>query len=595
MEKGCRYLSDALYKKNLSYLERVNNPLQKKILKTNSNSAYIKRGVLGKRNIIKIFNNAEYPIHSNYDPYVNGKIIADAISKEDCDIVFQFGLGIGYELWEMQKKNPNKIYLVIEPDVEIFKNTLHCIDIKPIMESINLFIGNDEKAINEVFSYILNRYKSLRVKFVVLPSYKVIYKKLWENVMNSIKKTLNMYYISVNTNNSLQKRWVRNYILNLSSLKESKPVESLKKYFNEKPAIVVSGGPSLNLNIEALKNINDRCIIVAAGSGATVLESNKIKAHIIGAIDGSKAEESIFKDFALNSNTALLYSSQTYYSVLHMFKGKKFLLNQVDMDEYLHKGMGWKKSQGYSGPSIANIVTYNLSQLGCNPIIFLGQDMCYSENSSYAKGARKYNRYTKEELEANPNLIKVHNKKGEEVYTTSVFLSFKYSLENCIKAHPHIKYLNGSDNGLNIEGADNIDFNRYFDDIISNEKKINIDEILKKIYEDEVDKDSMNDNDIILDLHNQNKKIINICEEIVNLINKEKDNHELVENIKQREKVLLKLNLYNNILKKLMEPIEFLLPKNYIGRSLNYYMYVLDKCYIMEKAFHGEDIIKEGE
>lgn len=557
-----------------------------KLLGIDHGSAQLIRGETGKRTIcVKRQNGNEIFIHSRINPRESAKFISDYTFREPCDIVFLFGLGLGYELREMKKINPKKVYFVVEPDFEIFRCNLMVNDIQPVMKEINLFVGNNENQIIHALNYIIDKYKSIKIQFVVLPPYKVLYKELWDKIENQLRKLLNGYLVAINTNNSQQKKWVRNYVMNLDYISNTYPLEKLRKSFKDKPAIIVGAGPSLEENIETLKLVQNKAVIAAVGSGAGILESNGIRAHIIGAMDGSKAEEKIFNGLKYNADSMLFYSSQVYYNVPKLINGPKFLMNQVEMDEYLHKKLNWKYIARYSGPSIANVITHNLSELGCNPIIILGQDMCYSKNKLYAEGAKHKKEFTLQQLENNPAYIKAVNNKGDEVYTTPAFMSFKYESEGIIKNHPRIVYLNGTSHGIAIDGAQNIDFNEYYKNELSNYKDIDFPIFSKDI------KGDGSEEKVKSQLFDELHRVIDSCEEMVKSIQENGD--KTVNIINENEKILSKVPLFANVFMGMLEFIEYLLPKDYLNNILNKYLFVLDKCYIMEKAFQGQDIVKE--
>ena len=556
------------------------------MLSIDQGSAKLIRGETGKRTIcVKRENGNEIFIHSRINPRESAKFISDYTFREPCDIVFLFGLGLGYELREMQKNNPKKIYFVVEPDFEIFKCNLMVNDIQPVMKEINLFVGNNENQIIQALNYIIDKYKSIKIQFVVLPAYKVLYKELWGKIEYQLRKLLNGYLVAINTNNSQQKKWVRNYVMNLDYINNTYPLVKLRKCFKDKPAIIVGAGPSLEENIETLKLVQDKAIIAAVGSGAGILESNGIRAHILGAMDGNKAEEKIFNGLKYNADSMLFYSSQVYYNVPKLINGTKFLMNQVEMDEYLHKKLGWEYISGYSGPSIANVITYNLSELGCNPIIILGQDMCYSKNRLYAEGSKNNKEFTPEQLENDPAYIKTVNNKGDEVYTTPAFMSFKYESEEIIKNHHDIVYLNGTSHGITIDGTQNIDFNEYYKKEISNYKNIDF-----PIFSKDIERDGTEEK-IKSQLSEELYMVMDCCEEMVKSIQENRDN--IVNIINENEKKLSRVPLFANVFMGMLEFIEYLLPKDYLNNALNKYLFILDKCYIMEKAFQGQDIVKE--
>ncbi|CAB1241635.1 conserved hypothetical protein [Clostridiaceae bacterium BL-3] len=582
-----------VYQKNMKFIKKINSYLYDKINEVELKTV---KKVITKNhyiNIVKNVNENEFIIHSQYAPQYQAKFIARNAFKDDkYDIIFLFGLGLGYELKEMIKLNGKVRYFVVEPDEEIFKLLLEYDDIKYLFNRINIhfILGHNSEDIGRFYNNVIGFEKSVNIKFVVLPSYQNIYESLINDIFSNIKEKINVFRVNINTVTVSHKQWFQNYIGNLKYADNMCPVTKLKENFNGEPAIVVSAGPSLNYNIETLRELQGKVLITTAGSGISVLENKKIKADIICMIDGWVNESRLIENVELNRDAAVFYSSMLYYKILSKLQGPKFLLNVNNMDSEIYSTIGEDPFNLFSGPSVANSLVYNLSELGCSPIIFLGQDLCYSSGKNYAEGAT-YERDMSGELN-NKGYIKMKNKTNVDVYTTPTFLSMKTSMEFCIKLHPHIKYLNGTEDGLEIEGAKNIDFNEYARKNFNDEYSLNIKDVYDNFINNETDIEKLKCME--KNLENENTKLIDLLKESIKYMDSGIEQKKIYKVIERSYNKLNSIRLYKNIIEPALGSLDFLYKnKNYIERNKQKFAYVLDKCLIMDNAFTY--IVKGGE
>lgn len=487
----------------------------------------------------------------------------------------------------MLKLNSNTRYFIIEPNIEIFKKSLEISDIKFLFNNNNIFfiLDNRLEYIINFFETLVYNDKTVNIKFVVLPTYYLIYNELINKIEEHVNELINKIRINIRTVNLSNRAWCQAFIANFKHLKSACPVQKLKPVFQNVPAIIVAAGPSLNYNIDKLKEVNGNAIIAAVGTGIQILEANNIRADLAGAIDVWKSEEELFQNLNLNRDIPLLYSSHLCYSIPSIISGPKFVMNCGLMDTYINTNLKWEQYNIFTGPSIANTIAYNLSELGCNPIIFLGQDMCFAEEKWYAKGAKNNADFTKEQLEKQ-GYIKTKNKKNKDVYTMNTFLGMKTSMEQCIEQHPYIKYLNGTEDGLKIKGAEDIDFNSYIEKNL-NVKKEPIGNIIKKVYNrhiEDYDKEAISK--FIGCTKEQNDNIISLIKDLLLVIGGDSSENEKRQHINYVEDLLNKNDFYSFFVKTLINEVEFIYKsKPYLERMEQQYSYILDKCMIMENAF----------
>ena len=575
-----------IYSKNMRLIKSLNLYLYDEVKNIEISTVKKIKTKNNEDNIVKKVNGNDYVIHSQYDPKYQAKYIAQNAFEDNCDIIFLFGLGLGYELKEMIKLNNNIRYFIVEPDEEIFKMLVENCDIKFLFGKANVhfILGKNPEDIGRFYANVIGGQKSLKIKFLVLPSYQNIYEDLIYSIFSNIKEKINIFRVNIHTGITSHRQWVQNYIGNLKYLDFVCPVTRLKEKFSGKPVIIVSAGPSLNYNIEVLRRIQDKVLVATAGSGINILENKGIKADIICMIDGWQDESDLIENVEINKNSSLFYSNMLYYTIVDKLQGPKFLLNMTNMDTKVYDTMDERPFATFSGPSVANVLAYNLSQLGCNPIIFLGQDLCYSSGRNYAEGAI-YEKDMSMEFE-NKGHIKLKNKNNEDVYTTPVFLAMKSSMEYCIKLYPHIKYLNGTLDGLKIYGAEDIDFNRYAEEYFMNGYYSNVD--LNDVYGNFINKDlNLKKIEYMKEsLENENNELIKMLKDSLTFLESELDKSKVTKYIEKVYKKMNNIELYRDIINPDLYNLEYIHKnRNYIEKNKQKLAYILDKCLVMENAF----------
>lgn len=518
-------------------------------------------------------------IHSTYDVEREFFRMFSSVDKNaERVVIFGFSIGKCIDYICNNFKNLNNI-TIIEPDLNIFKVMLNSINISELTErvgKITFIINKSKEEATEILWDCLNNKLTEKVELVYNIPYRSLYPEYFEYVINMVTSKIREYLLNISTDEIFRFKWAENIIKNN---KHSVPLlVELSGKFKDIPVILVSAGPSLNYNIQYLKQINDKSIIFALGSAIKILDSNGIVPHFRLAFDGSEAERNVFKNIDTKAST-LIFSDMLNYNIVNEYKGNKLrmVLNTDYISQYIQYKVYGNNNIFDSGFSVANVALDVVLKLGFEKIIFLGQDLCYTEGNVHAKGT-----WRQENNEVNfdeSKFIKTINVIGETVYTDRSFLGMRDKLEQKIKINNGITYINATERGLNIEGT----INKTFSDVMKVDlnNTFNIEDKLDVLF-NEFNKDKKESDKLKV----VNLTIINELKDIIKI------NEDRIKRIKKLEKYCEKGLGINKLMLELkyIQNIEYELDNSdFYKKTIGAILFNKFKIISMHYAYTGKD------
>ncbi|MDR1483099.1 MAG: DUF115 domain-containing protein [Synergistaceae bacterium] len=236
-------------------------------------------------------------------------------------------------------------------------------------------------------------------------------------------------------------------------------IDSLGDRFKNRPFVCVAAGPSLDKNFHLLKDVQDKCVIVAADAVLEKLLKNGIRPHIVTVLERVVETYNIF--FATNvekyreecENILLVSQAVCIPRISGRWPGPVCIIgkNSVSTDVWLVQDtLGGRLMS--SGTSVAHVNYAIASEFGASAVAIIGQDLAYgTDGRSHAGDVGLIEDIPSPDR--NPNLFKIPGALGGTVYTSEVWLSFLRLLENNIRQTPHIKSYDCTEGGALILGT----------------------------------------------------------------------------------------------------------------------------------------------
>lgn len=489
--------------------------------------------------ILKVnYDNKIKYIGSKYNVKNDIKQIVDQFNEvEAFNTVYIIGLGTGAYIDSIKKTISSTIkVIVLEPIVEIYEKYNNLNQVLNEDTQFNIFSLEQEHIDKVKESIIQNTFNGIRI--IIHPGYEQVFTKEVKDTIELIRDYLRNTIMARSTSIYFSKMWYESTIKNLKYICNSKSVTDIEGCYEGKPAVIVSAGPSLDKNIKELKKVKNKFVIISGGRTLKALLENDIVPDYLCIVDGSEESYMLVEDYIDKYNIPLVSSELVPYKVLEKIRGEKlFYANSQEINKLLKT-----KTKNLSvGGSVAHLCTMFAIHCKCNPIIFVGQDLAYTNEKVHADNST-FKNINYDELENFEKVksdmdIYVRDIYGNFVRTSPSLDTFRKTFEEIIRVFNTFKFINCTEGGAHINGSSImklVDCIRIYDD----GKKLDIIKIgeHKNILEIETVerllKNTITYLEVLLD---KTKEAVNINKKILN--NSRKKNNYIEKYIKQLEKM----------------------------------------------------------
>jgi hypothetical protein len=381
---------------------------------------------------------------------------------EGCGTVFLCGCGFGYPVFEIfNNKMSHTLVIVFEEDVYLFKAMLYYFDLRPVIESgkFIFFIGG--------WDYFINVFESLFFGiFILSTSPAVVYthtarrnfKDRYNKIIRELVSYLCLMVLYIGNDHKDNMIGLINIMKNVKHIIENPYISCLKDKYKGYPAFVIANGPSLDKNIQHLKDIGGRGLIICMESAIIPLLRNGIKPDILVVIERLKASYIYhFRDVKYPDGIALLGLAQINSLVFDSFPGEKLPIfrDREFLNIWLCRYLG-DGSVIDAGVNVSHLATEIALYLGADPIIFAGQDFAYGEDDATHSKSSIYSeergRKSMEFIRSIPSVY-LEGNDGAPVRSNEMWAQLKEGLELKISAHTDRHFINATEGGAKIKGT----------------------------------------------------------------------------------------------------------------------------------------------
>lgn len=354
-----------------------------------------------------------------------------------------FGCELGYLAWQMYEVSGKSLDIFVYEDdpqkIEYARSygVLDWID----EDKLNIIVENDTK---KLFNEMINRHLTLENE--MLTSF-YIEGDLFEHLSGAERNLAVEILQNLGTELNYIGAIERNFYLNYKSV--SKTVDDIDRSELGCNWIIVGGGPSVDYNIDYLKEEKGKSVIIAVSTIVKRLLNEAVRPDYIIAID---MVEKLYKHIEgiEDIGIPLIMSDYVNWRFGEKYKGEKYLIptDGKFFSKELYRAANikpWNAPGTVTSAAIDVVV-----RLGAKTITLVGVDLAYPGNYSHAGGTLDYQEINKE------GCIKVPAVNGGEVETTLFLKAFLREIEWMIRNNPGVSFYNKSKYGALIQGCKNV-------------------------------------------------------------------------------------------------------------------------------------------
>lgn len=449
---------------NCKYFE-IKNPRACALFSlTNSAALQFCKTELGELNLVA----ADHYYHSQSGAQSEASAYAKeflASIKEKTEIICIYGIGLGYSYqafrqWLLENKEHTLIFL--EDDLATLMRFLETEMATELLKDPQVHLyhieetSHGEGSKGDVFQEIAWSTFPQKMAVGVLPYYEKIKKQTFQGVKNRLLFEESDTHCILDEYTIYGVPYFRNFWPNLLVLPDSQKASALFGAFKDVPAIVVGAGPSLNKQIDRLRELKDRALIFAGGSAINALTDNGITPHFAASIDPNPMQYLRLRQ-NMAFETPFFFRHRAFNEALGLVSGPKLYLPGGDgynISDWFEKRFKIKGKTLGGGHSIANFIIEIAYALGCRPIILVGYDLAYTNRQSYAQGVED----EKKRIFSDEDAVDFSDFEGNPILTAWKWILEGRWISEFASKHPKLRLLNATEGGIPIEGVKNVSF-----------------------------------------------------------------------------------------------------------------------------------------
>jgi hypothetical protein len=383
-------------------------------------------------------------LHSRHQPLDEAQRLIDPIEIEQKTTFHVLGLGLGYHLKLLfERASEEAIFCIFEPDLRMIRTALWHVDLSAAIRSNRLlWFWRGEKA--EMFGRLAPHTAMISIgsqTVVHAPSLQ-LHERFFRSAQVWLEEFASFCRTSMNTLVFNSRKTAENISRNIGWYAATPNAARLADRYRNRPAVIVSAGPSLRKNQHLLKDLDQRAVLIAVQTTLRPLLDMGVTPHFVTSLDYHEICTRFFEKLPPSIRTELVAEPKATSLIFDMISAPVTLIGN-DFAEGLVRELKLGKAGLTSGATVAHLAFYLAEHLGCDPIIFVGQDLGFADGLCYAPGTSyedvwqpELSRFCSVEMKQweqivrdRPILRRIPDYRGRPMYTEERLFTYLHQFE----------------------------------------------------------------------------------------------------------------------------------------------------------------------
>ncbi len=297
------------------------------------------------------------------------------------------GMGLAYYCLEYVKRFPRALFVIVEPDINIFLLCMKHQNLMPLFESkkalflIGLSPEDCATAIDEMQESLF-----FKLPLFSPPALSKANPEWFSLFHESLRRKSEKRNINLNTLRRFGSLWLKNMVKNKKELSARQGIASLKGAFEGFPALLIAAGPTLDDNLHLLSELREKCVVIAADTALRVCLRLNIEPDFLVLSDPQYIN---YRHIAsLSAPRSFLITDAATWPAVFRFKCRGVFLcsSPFPMGKFIEERTEKKGSLG-AGGSVATTAWDFARYIGCSCVYAAGLDLSYPQGRTHFRGA----------------------------------------------------------------------------------------------------------------------------------------------------------------------------------------------------------------
>lgn len=322
-------------------------------------------------------------IASAYDPVREGVRLAAEIADAPIDLLVAVGFGLGHHLAAFRKRNPCPI-VVYEPKLARIQAALRTNADFDWLADDDFVITDDAEELRQL---IADRYvPGLRIKVYPHPAALRLDPAAVQEAVDRVARVKDSLDVVTATRQLMMQDWATATISNARDLIRYPSVSTLEGRFRGITAVVCAAGPSLTAQLSTLAEYRDRVLVIAIGQSLRALRAAGIEPDLVQVVEGQDVSHQLL-DAGETTNLDLVVAPQAHARLFEVPVRRRWVVfdSSNPFGCWIAQQLGQRRFLPSAG-TVAQCSVHLARELGCAPIVLIGQDLAFTGGKLYAKG-----------------------------------------------------------------------------------------------------------------------------------------------------------------------------------------------------------------
>ncbi|MCX7948774.1 MAG: DUF115 domain-containing protein [Treponemataceae bacterium] len=336
-------------------------------------------------------------VHSPRDPIREAERIAATVPDREAPLVV-LGFGLGYLPLALRQRFPHRPLIIIERHGFFIQKALELVDLSPLFLSTtettkgSLFwiIGGEPAQLLEILRRIeaeqFHPIAEPPPDLITNPTLYSLDREWYDPFLEALHHWEQKHRINRNTLRKFGKRWVSNLLHNLPEIQNTPGITYFSQKLQGIPTLIVAAGPSLDELRPFLKELYDRCCIIAVDTALRFLLQEGVAPDFVMVMDPQYWNYRHLDHCSLEQSV-LITDTTVYPGVFRTKRRTTFFCNTPSpLGLWVEQSLAQRGLLG-AGGSVATSAWDFARYTGAHPLWIGGLDLGFPDYQTHYKGA----------------------------------------------------------------------------------------------------------------------------------------------------------------------------------------------------------------